>query len=413
MTEADVITVTTTTENSRRDSRGIRNTEAALGAQLRWLSLLLVFAATALVAYADHLAEAISLGYLYILPLSFSAILLPRKINFVLIAICVFLHDLVGPPYTYLGVRIFHNFEALVAFTVAVVVIQHFVAERNQLAEKVRRQRDDLVRDLKLAAQVQRLFLPKEKPTLPGFDVAGILISARGVGGDYFDFIPWAADVLEVVVADVAGKGMAAALHMSAIAAAMHLKSDETRDIASIVESINGGEYSLLSEDQFVTLFLGELRSNPRTLKYVNCGHNPAMLLKRSTGEVVWLSASSLPLGIYPTVDSTPRRVDVESGDILLCYTDGLIEAEDSKNEQFGSKRLLDVVRTHANSTAEEIINVIYAAAVQFRGSEFFDDDLTLVIVKSLEGSATRSGDRGNSDGSADSHSQERIRTAL
>ena len=126
----------------------------------RWLPMVLVFGSIGAVAYADFIVTGVSLGYLYILPLGISAMFLRSRISYGLIAVCVFLHDLFGHPYPSQRARITHNLTALIAFAFVVYVIQRYVKQREQLDKAVRQQRDQLVQDVELAAQVQRLFLP-------------------------------------------------------------------------------------------------------------------------------------------------------------------------------------------------------------------------------------------------------------
>ena len=171
----------------------------------RWLPFALVAAAIACVAYADYLVKSISLGYLYILPLVVAAILLPRRISFTLTLICVFLHDLLRPTYTGLQVRIADNLTALIGFGFAVAMTHNFATQRNRLSELTRRQRDDLLKDVDLAADVQRLFLPITGPAIPGFDIAAMMHSARGVGGDYYDYMSLPNSNLDLGAGSIGG----------------------------------------------------------------------------------------------------------------------------------------------------------------------------------------------------------------
>src|SRR2546430_6003343 len=208
--------------------------DAAPGGR-EWLPFAFVFGSIAVVAYADHLATSVSLGYLYILPLAISAMFLRSNISYALIAGCIFLHDLFRPAYFSLQGRIAHNLAGLVAFTFVVYAIQRYVKQKELLAKAVRWQRDDLLHDLELAEQVQRMFLPVDRPSIPGLDIAGMMQPAQGVGGDYYDYIPIDEHTVQMVIADVAGKGVAAALLMSAAAAAVQLETNGVRDMAENV----------------------------------------------------------------------------------------------------------------------------------------------------------------------------------
>ncbi len=233
-------------------SRSLLRGEAAAGGP-QWLPAVLVFGSIAAVAYADFIVTSISLGYLYFLPLGISAMFLRSQISYGLIAVCVFLHDLFGDPYPSPGARITHNLTALVGFTFVVYVIQRYVKQRELLDQAVRKQRDQLLQDVELAAQVQGLFLPIHRPSIAGLEIAGTMRPMRGVGGDYYDYIPIDDHTIQVVIADVAGKGVAAALLMSATAAAVQLEVSEKRDMLEVVNRLNNGIHSVSDGDRYVT----------------------------------------------------------------------------------------------------------------------------------------------------------------
>src|SRR3984893_19141022 len=228
----------------------LRREVAADGPQ--WLPAVLVFGSIAAVAYADFIVTSISLGYLYILPLGISAMFLRSQISYGLIVVCVFLHDLFGPPYPSLESRITHNLTALAGFTFVVYVIQRYVKQRELLDQAVRKQRDQLLQDVELAAQVQGLFLPIRRPSIAGLEIAGTMRPMRGVGNDYYDYIPIDDHTIQVVIADVAGKGVPAALLMSATAAAVQLEVSEKRNILEVVNRLNNGIHSLSDGDRYV-----------------------------------------------------------------------------------------------------------------------------------------------------------------
>jgi len=269
-----------------RSSRAFLRGEVAAGGP-QWLPSLLVFGSIAAVAYADFIVTSISLGYLYILPLGISAIFLRSQISYGLIAVCVLLHDLFGPPYPSPEARITHNLTALAGFTFVVYVIQRYVKQRELLDKAVRKQRDQLLQDVELAGPVQRMFLPIQRPSIAGLDIAGTMRPVRGVGGDYYDYIPIDEHTVEIVIADVAGKGVPAALLMSATAAAVQLEAREKRDMLEVVNRLNSGIHSVSDGDHYVTLLLADIDALSRSLRYVNCGHNPALLFKAQTGDVV------------------------------------------------------------------------------------------------------------------------------
>jgi len=348
----------------------------------QWLPAVLVFGSIAAVAYADFIVTSISLGYLYILPLGISAMFLRSQISYGLIAVCVFLHDLFGPPYPSQEARITHNLTALVAFTFVVYVIQGYVKQRELLDKAVRKQRDQLLHDVELAAQVQRLFLPLRRPSISGLEIAGTMQPARGVGGDYYDYIPVNEHTIQIVIADVSGKGVAAALLMSATAAAVQLEVSEKRDMLQVVNRLNNGIHSVSDGERYVTLLLADIDALSRSLRYVNCGHNPALLFRTKTREVVPMNSSCFPLGMFESVTCEIKRADLAAGDLLVLYTDGITEAENSQGEEFGMERLSAVIRRDSSLSAEELMESILQSAEDFCHGVGLNDDATVLVVK-------------------------------
>lgn len=347
------------------------------------LPLAFVIGSIAVVAYADYIATNVSLGYLYILPLGIGALFLRSEVSYGLVALCIFLHDLFRPAdLVSWPDRIIHNLTGLVGFVLVVYAVQRYVMQRELLARAVRKQRDDLIKDVELAAQVQRLFLPQGHPSIAGLDIAGMMQPAKGVGGDYYDYIPLNDHAIQMVVADVAGKGVSAALLMSAAAAATQLEVNEVRNISDIVTRLNTGLHSVSDGTRFLTLLLAEVDARRQLLRYINCGHNPALLLRETTGQVIRMGASCPPLGMFAHAACEVSESKLQPGDIIVFYTDGLVEAENAEREQFGIDRLLEVVRGNSILPAERIMGNLFEAAVGFHGGCAFDDDLTLMLVK-------------------------------
>jgi len=334
------------------------------------------------VAYADSRVEDVSLGYLYILPLSFSAILLSARLTYAIVVVCIFFHDLFGPPIHHIQGRILHNLAALIGFMFVVAILRWFVAQRNALNELTRNQRDALLQEVELAAEVQRLFLPRSDPETAGFEISGAMHPARVVGGDYYDYIPRPDGRMRLVIADVSGKGVAAALLMSATAAAVQLETNEPRKLCDVASHLNKELYALQDEGRFVTVLLGELDPRSGQLRYINCGHNPALLLRGDGGEALWLHASCTPVGMTPEMDCSLEEIRLAAGDIMVWYTDGLTEASDRDAKEFGTSRLLESVRLHAGGSSREICDQLWRDVAAFTQRDSLDDDLTLMVVK-------------------------------
>jgi len=367
----------------------LRKDVAANGAV--WLPLVMVLGAIGAVAYADHRVVSVSLVYLYTLPLVVGAIFLYREISYGLIVICILLHDYYSPRPINLGIRIFHNLSAMLCFVFVVYVIKRYIEQREALAKTVQQQRDDLRKDIELAAQVQRLFLPQGKPAIAGLEIAGMMLPARGVGGDYYDYIPINATTTQIIIADVAGKGIPAALLMSATAAAMRLEANHDRNMLEQVERLNTEIGAVSDPEKYVTLLVAEIDTTKRKIHYVNCGHNPALLFRPKTGALTRMDSSCPPIGLSPNEICELASVDLTAGDVLVFYTDGVTEAENRLGEEFGMERLSAMVRSGSSLSAEDLMTNIYNAAAEFCGDAFGDDVTVLVVKCNFDGSPTLS----------------------
>jgi serine phosphatase RsbU (regulator of sigma subunit) len=347
-----------------------------------WLPVALVLAAIAAVAYADHLVLSTSLVYLYIFPLGTGAILLRRKVAYGLIPVCILFHDYSSPRIIHPRLRILDNLLALLSFCFVVYVIGRYIDQRELLAKMIQRQRDGLLRDVELAGQVQRMFLPSGQLDLAGLEIAGMMQPSEGVGGDYYDYIPVDAHTIQVVIADVSGKGVSAALLMSATAAAMRLEANRDRNILEQVEKLNTEIGAVSDAERYVTLLVAEIDTHKRTIRYVNCGHNPALLFRAKTGTLSRLDSSCPPIGLSPDELCQLASDDLVAGDTLVFYTDGVTEAENPLGEEFGMERLSAVLRAGSSLSAEELTTNIFNSAANFSGDVGFHDDVTIVVIK-------------------------------
>ena len=348
-----------------------------------WLPLVLVLSSFGAVAYADHLVVSVSLVYLYVLPLAVGAIFLRKEISYSLIAACILFHDYYSPRNLHVGLRIFHNLSAAFCFAFVIYIIQRYIEQREALSKTVQKQRDELLHDVELAAQVQRLFLPVGKPAIAGLEIAGMMRPARGVSGDYYDYIPINAHTIQFVIADVAGKGVPAALLMSATAATMQLEANHDRNMLEMVGRLNTGIHSVSDDgERYVTLLVAELDAQERKLHYVNCGHNPALLFRAQTGAVSRLNSSCAPVGIFPENICQLASADLTVGDVLVFYTDGVTEAENQFGEELGTERLSAVVQRGSSLSAEALMNNIFDTVTNFCSCVGFNDDVTVLVVK-------------------------------
>jgi len=259
-----------------------------------------------------------------------------------------------------------------------------FAAQAAAAIETARLHRDAIEkerieRDLELAATIQRQILPRDLPVVPGLEIAARNRPTRQVGGDYFDLFPLSGGRLAFLVADVSGKGVAAALLVSTVHAAVHLQIDDAKTLADLVARIDRHLQRYAATRKFLTAFFGLLEPDNGTLRYVSAGHNPA-LLKRASGEIEQLKATGVPLGMFPHSSWKEETVTLERGDLLCVYTDGVSEALDAADEEFGLDRLARLLIPAA--TTEEICRSVFDAVENFAADVPQYDDQTLLLVR-------------------------------
>jgi len=237
-------------------------------------------------------------------------------------------------------------------------------------------------RDIEIAHEVQSKLFPQRMPPLQTLDYCGGCIQARVVGGDYYDFLDMGPGRVGIVLADIAGKGISGALLMANLQA--NLRSQYALaidDLPRLLHSVNRLFCENTPEDRYATLFFADYSDAGRRLRYVNCGHNPPLLL-RANGALERLAATATVLGMFSNWECTVRETALAPGDLLVMYTDGVSEAPNAAGEEFGEKRLLDYLRSATHSGADAIRTGITAAVQQF-SSGAQADDITLVIARS------------------------------
>jgi sigma-B regulation protein RsbU (phosphoserine phosphatase) len=236
--------------------------------------------------------------------------------------------------------------------------------------------------ELQLARSVVDTLLPRSVPYIKGFDIYGLTIPVREVGGDYFDFIGSITDRLGLIIADVSGKGLAAALIMVSFRAYIHATVINELAMRVVMARVNRLVYESTDGDRYITTFYGLIDPEHKRLLYINAGHNPPLLL-RQDGTSELLKESGFPLGVFDNSHYSESVVNLVSGDILVLYTDGVLEARDPLDNDFGLERLEKTVRSVADKRAHEICQVVADAvrdySVEIGGPE---DDLTISVVK-------------------------------
>jgi phosphoserine phosphatase RsbU/P len=242
--------------------------------------------------------------------------------------------------------------------------------------------------ELKQARDIQRGLLPKEIPQLPQFSITGAWEPAREVGGDYYDVIRLTDEKLAICIADVAGKGVSAALLMANVQAAVRAFASETVPPSRVCAQINSVLYTNTAPEKFVTLFYGVLDGNTRTLRYTNAGH-PRPLLLRHTGLTTRLENGGALLGVFPDWNYEDSAVRLEPGDLLLLFTDGITEATTLAGEEFGEDRLIAAAQDESGVSLEELQSHVLQEVKQFSSSHL-SDDATLLMIGAVSAHETR-----------------------
>jgi sigma-B regulation protein RsbU (phosphoserine phosphatase) len=260
------------------------------------------------------------------------------------------------------------------------------------LVEVVRREVHDGVssrrRDARVAREheearlIQRALLPAQMPAIKGCDLAATWTPAAGLGGDCYDVIGFADDRAGVSIADVVGKGLPAALLMSNLQAAVRAFAHAAADPHDVCASVNRLLCHNIAAGKFVTFAYAVVDAGARQIRYANAGHNPPLVVRRD-GTVDRLSPTGLVLGIAPDWAYTTGVVPFEAGDRLICYTDGITEAQSPDDEEFGEDRLLEAIRSVPAGRSEAVTDAINAAVSAWTRQQP-QDDATLIVISAL-----------------------------
>ena len=269
------------------------------------------------------------------------------------------------------------NSFALIEFDDATRALE---AERRAQAAKLEAERQ-AAHDLAIAKQVQTRLFPQRQPLIRTLAYAGICHPARTVGGDYYDFLDLGNGRLGLVIADIAGKGMGAALLMANLQAALRSQCATAWERPeSFLRSVNQLLYENTAEGDYATVFFAEYDDDTRKLRYSNCGHPPALLL-RSDGSWDRLGATCTVVGLFEKWDCTMEECELAPADAVLLYTDGVTEARNGEGEEFGEERLLEATRQHRELSLPELLEAVADQARTFSPDEQ-TDDITLIIAK-------------------------------
>jgi serine phosphatase RsbU (regulator of sigma subunit) len=259
---------------------------------------------------------------------------------------------------------------------IAATRIEHVRLAEVEQAERV------LSRELAQAAEIQQGLLPSAAPKVPGLDLAGYNVPCHTVGGDYYDFIPCVDGRVTVLVGDVAGKGMPAALLMSNLQARAQILFDDPQNLGAVVARLNRIICQNCPGNRFITFFVSVVDPANGEMTWCNAGHNPPILI-RANGEVEQLQGGGLILGIMPMAPYTHQTAHLNDGDMMIMYSDGVTEAcQPGLDEEFGEDRLAQLASQLRTEPAEAIMRSLIGTLMQWIGDAPAADDITLIVAK-------------------------------
>lgn len=279
--------------------------------------------------------------------------------------------------------------------TLGLLANQAAIALENARLHQEALEKERYARDMQLAADIQRLILPRGVPETPGFELYGWNRPAREVGGDYYDFIRLTEHrkvdgaSVGVILGDVSGKGVPAALMVSTLHSAVRLLLDRVEVGSDLLERLNGHILESSAPNRFITLMVAELHCAARTLTYVNAGHNPGLVL-RVEGDgyrVEKMPSGGVPVGLLPGSRYQRATLELAPGDLVCLYSDGITEAEaaDGSGEEFGEDRLAALLERSVECPLREIVQEIDRAVTGFTGGAAQGDDQTVVLVRAVQ----------------------------
>jgi len=265
---------------------------------------------------------------------------------------------------------------ALLASQVAIIIEKVMLHE--QLIEKKR-----LEGQLEVARQVQLELLPARDPQLEGYDISAYNFPTEEVSGDYYDWVQIYDDQIGLVIADVSGKGVPAALLMAFLRASLRAATHVGYSPHISMAKVNYLLWESIERNQFVTAFYGILDVTNKTLTYTNAGHNPPILLKQD-GEFTFIDRGSIPLGMFRDTRYHEYYLTTEPGDVLMLYTDGVTEANNLQGEEFGRERLAQAVKANRKLGARELITAVHSEVLAWTDGRGATDDVTFFVIKAL-----------------------------
>lgn len=281
-----------------------------------------------------------------------------------------------------LGEKIIHtNFNTEDMTILSLLSSQTAIAIENAQLYKNTIEKQQIEKELAVAGEIQRNLLPNIPPAGESFEFHGYNLPSKAVGGDFYDFLTLNDHKIGIAIGDISGKGIPAAILMSNLQAAFRISAKSTKNTREAISQINNHISETTSSEKFATFFYGVLNIKNMSFEYTNAGHNYPILW-RNNGTYILLKEGGIVLGIINSYKYQSKRITLRSGDTLIFYTDGITEAMNPYNEEFGNSRLMQVIKRNLNQSAENLLNIILQDVDDFTHGHLQADDLTLVTMK-------------------------------
>jgi sigma-B regulation protein RsbU (phosphoserine phosphatase) len=236
---------------------------------------------------------------------------------------------------------------------------------------------------MEIAQQIQISLLPDAPPDFPGIEMAGRCISAAHVGGDYYDFFQRDELAVDLLIADVSGHSVGAALIMAEVRTLLRAQASSAHSSSSILQNLNRQLYEDLTRAElFITMFYASYNTATGRLSYANAGHNHPMIRRNGIQTCIELDAEGLIIGVKPSVVFEERTIELQKGDVVLFYTDGLTEASSPKGDFFGNERVCQLLGEVCHMPVKDIIDSFYRSVTEFIESDTLQDDVSIVVLK-------------------------------
>jgi serine phosphatase RsbU (regulator of sigma subunit) len=364
-------TVSSALQRLQRQPRGVQ--------VLGFLTLFVV------IAWLDFVVDRdLSLFALYLIPTLYSSWLMGIRWGY---ASCIAsaavwaIDDWGGSVFYHYALIPYWNVAERFIVLVAIVAIVNALKEA--LQDGYEAERRSVQRELEIAFEVQSRLLPSQAPNYVGLDFGFFYRPAREVGGDYYDFIPLDKERLGFTVGDVSGKGLPSALLMASLQGLVRTNlAVRQGDLSPFVREVNHSMYKLTASNRFATLFIAVIDASSKALDYVNAGHNPPLLFRMGAYAAENLEGGGLPVGLLADSQYQAGHLQLHLGDVLVAYTDGVVEAFNDQEEEFGEERLKDVVRSSTSLTAAGICGQVAERLKAYVSDTPQWDDISLIVMR-------------------------------